>query len=126
MNWAVAGTVAFSYDDSARMFIGCRMWVRARATIAAGMVAAAIGYGIGSGMSASLRRVLRSEPSAATKRIAWRVLVATAVVGTGALSAVIDRSTLPSETWLSTVGSSGRPYTSSRWASGLSCSVPTT
>ncbi len=39
MNWAVAGTVAFSYDDSARMFIGWRMWVRASATIAAGMVA---------------------------------------------------------------------------------------
>ena len=39
MNCAVAGTVAFSYDDSARMFIGWRMWVRARATIAAGMVA---------------------------------------------------------------------------------------
>ena len=39
MNCAVAGTVAFSYDDSARMFIGCRMWVRASATIAAGMVA---------------------------------------------------------------------------------------
>ena len=28
-----------SSDDSARMFIGCRMWVRARATMAAGMVA---------------------------------------------------------------------------------------
>ena len=39
MNCAVAGTVAFSYDDSARMFIGWRMWVRASATIAAGMVA---------------------------------------------------------------------------------------
>ena len=39
MNCAVAGTIAVSYDDSARMFIGCRMWVRASATIAAGMVA---------------------------------------------------------------------------------------
>ncbi len=39
MNCAVAGTMVVSYDDSARMFIGCRMWVRARATIAAGMVA---------------------------------------------------------------------------------------
>ena len=39
MNCAVAGTVAFSYDDSARMFIGWRMWTRASDTIAAGMVA---------------------------------------------------------------------------------------
>ena len=39
MNCAVAGTMVVSYDDSARMFIGCRMWVRASATIAAGMVA---------------------------------------------------------------------------------------
>ena len=39
MNCAVAGTIWVSYDDSARMFIGCRMWVRARETIAAGMVA---------------------------------------------------------------------------------------
>ncbi len=39
MNCAVAGTVWVSYDDSARMFIGCRMWVRASETIAAGMVA---------------------------------------------------------------------------------------
>ena len=39
MNCAVAGTIVVSYDDSARMFIGCRMWVRASETIAAGMVA---------------------------------------------------------------------------------------
>ena len=39
MNCAVAGTSWVSYDDSARMFIGCRMWVRARETIAPGMVA---------------------------------------------------------------------------------------
>ena len=39
MNCAVAGTIVVSYDDSARMFIGCRMWVRASATIADGMVA---------------------------------------------------------------------------------------
>ena len=39
MNCAVAGTSCVSYDDSARMFIGWRMWVRARATIAPGMVA---------------------------------------------------------------------------------------
>ena len=39
MNCAVAGTIWVSSDDSARMFIGCRMWVRASATIAAGMVA---------------------------------------------------------------------------------------
>ncbi len=39
MNCAVAGTVWLSAEDSARMFIGCRMWIRARLTIAAGMVA---------------------------------------------------------------------------------------
>ena len=39
MNCAVAGTIVVSYDDSARMFIGWRMWVRASATIADGMVA---------------------------------------------------------------------------------------
>ena len=40
MNCAVAGHhLGVLADDSARMFIGCRMWVRARATIAAGMVA---------------------------------------------------------------------------------------
>ena len=39
MNCAVAGTVCCASPDSARMFIGCRMWVRASETIAPGMVA---------------------------------------------------------------------------------------
>ena len=39
MNWAVAGTIWSSSADSARMFIGWRMCVRASETIAAGMVA---------------------------------------------------------------------------------------
>ena len=39
MNCAVAGTVCCASPDSARMFIGWRMWVRASETIAPGMVA---------------------------------------------------------------------------------------
>ena len=39
MNCAVAGTVCCDSEDSARMFIGCRMCRRASVTMAPGMVA---------------------------------------------------------------------------------------
>src|SRR5262245_60900667 len=44
-------------------------------------VTAVIGYGIGSGLSAGVRKLRSGEPSAATKRVAWWVLAgATAIL----------------------------------------------
>jgi uncharacterized membrane protein len=43
-------------------------------------VTAVIGYGIGSGLSAGIRKLISSEPSPATKRIAWWVVLGAAVV----------------------------------------------
>lgn len=45
-------------------------------------IAAAFGYGIGSGISALIRRSPASEPSASVKGVAWRTLAGAAVVGT--------------------------------------------
>lgn len=44
-------------------------------------ITAMIGYGLGTAASALIRRFLRHEPSRAVKQIAWRVLVAAALVG---------------------------------------------
>ncbi len=43
-------------------------------------VTAVIGYGLGSAVSAGLRKVITSEPGAGTKRIAWWVVLGAAVV----------------------------------------------
>ena len=52
------------------------------AQAAASAILMATGYGLGSGLSALLRKVLPREPGAAVKRLAWRSLAAAAVVGT--------------------------------------------
>jgi uncharacterized membrane protein len=44
-------------------------------------IAAVIGYGIGSGLSAGIRKARKSEPSVSTKRVAWRVLLGATIVG---------------------------------------------
>lgn len=48
-------------------------------------ISLAIGYGVGSGLSALIRRVLPSEPSARIKGIAWRVLLGAVVLGSALL-----------------------------------------
>ena len=54
-----------------------RSWVFQAAV---GGVSAVIGYGLGSAMSSGIRKLIRREPSARTKRIAWWVLAGATLV----------------------------------------------
>lgn len=61
------------------------------AQAAASAILMATGYGLGSGVSALLRKVLPREPKPAVKRMAWRGLAASALVGTVVMAILSKR-----------------------------------